>query len=604
MTRRFQPNRRLLELLVGSNLYGSPDACLRELIQNSWDAIQLRKGTGDGKGGIIEIHFSDKGRWFEVIDDGIGMDLPTIKKSFLEIGADKVAVLSRGSRETQIGYFGIGILSIFLVADKFHVATRALESEGDGIRFEIRGIHDDMEFIDEPYTNIGTSVRVFLRSDGPFAASSVPECLANYARHVDGVTIVSVDDGRSFPLPQRWVTDELDNVHQIDSISGVVEGRFAFSPALRAHVGALSSEITICNAGFLAEDRAHDLLPLSTVGLLGELDISPNALTMGMSRERIQRDELWTQLGATLQDVFAQLACQELSEGSLREPTTIDPQELKRNILLWYKYIPESEPFVDLHATLAERVFATIPFTVAGRKNATLDRLLEIERNAKQLFYRDISGSAQHTEHIDDEGLPIRVSQEIRDSVRVGALRANGYDVVELGSIPVNIRTGNSVHAHHIAEYELVNKCLTPRGVPLTNIMNATEADMDLQSIERLPTLNDALSIGEGLRFANVPDSTRRVIADSTGVKYVNLRNEDIQEILRIIPRAISNPLQSRLLDAYLQLETYQFQSARRILRELLLTEELSSLANSETAPFTKRHMESLIKDLRSELTP
>ena len=153
-------------------------------------------------------------------------------------------------------------------------------------------------------------------------------------------------------------------------------------------------------------------------------------------------------------------------------------------------------------------------------------------------------------------------------------------------------------------EYELVNKCLTPRGVPLTSITNATEADMDLQSIERLPTLNDALSIGEGLRFANVPDSTRRVIADSTGVKYVNLRNEDIQEILRIIPRAISNPLQSRLLDAYLQLETYQFHSARRILRELLLTEELSSLANSETAPFTKRHMESLIKDLRSELTP
>ena len=125
---------------------------------------------------------------------------------------------------------------------------------------------------------------------------------------------------------------------------------------------------------------------------------------------------------------------------------------------------------------------------------------------------------------------------------------------------------------------------------------------MDLKSIERLPILNDALSIGEGLRFAHIPDSTRRVIVDSTGVKYVNLRNEDVQEILNAIPEAISNPLRIRLLEAYLQLEIFQFHSARRILKELLLTGELAALANAETAPFTKRHMESLVKALRAEL--
>ena len=125
---------------------------------------------------------------------------------------------------------------------------------------------------------------------------------------------------------------------------------------------------------------------------------------------------------------------------------------------------------------------------------------------------------------------------------------------------------------------------------------------MDLKSIERLPILNDALSIGDGLRFARIPDSTRRVIADSTGVKYVNLRNEDVQKILSIIPQAVSNPLRSRLLEAYLQLEIFQFHSARRILKELLLTEELPSMANAETAPFTKRHMESLVRALKSEL--
>ena len=530
------------------------------------------------------------------------MDLPTIEKSFLEIGEDKLNVLKGGSRDTQIGYFGIGILSIFLVADKFEVASKALDSTGDGVRFQISDIDDEMEFIDEPYTEIGTRIKVFLRSDGSFTIGSIPEYLSNYARHVNGVTIQSLDDDHCSDLQQSWVTDGLENVHEIADIPGVLGSRFTFSPALRANVGTLSSEITICSAGFLTESEAHDLVPLPAVGLIGEIDIAPNTLTMGMSRERIQRDERWTDLGAKLQGVFVQLALQVLTKGALREKPDIDIKQFKRNILLWYKYIPENEPFSMLHLTIEDRLFAVAPFAVSGRGNTTLKHLLENETNTHRLFYRDISRGSQHTEHIDDEGLPIRVSQEIRDSVRVSALRANGYDVIELDNIQVNVRNGTTVQTHQIQEFELVNRCLGGREVRLVNITEATEADMDLKSIERLPILNDALSIGDGLRFARIPDSTRRVIVDSTGVKYVNLRNEDVQEILSIIPQAVSNPLRSRLLEVYLQLEIFQFHSARRILKELLLTEELPSMANAETAPFTKRHMESLIRALKSEL--
>ena len=602
MPKRFEPNRRLLRLLVGSNLYGGPDACIRELVQNSWDAIQLRRATGDGRGGTIEVSYSEKERWFEVTDDGIGMDLPTIEKSFLEIGEDKLDVLKRGSRETQIGYFGIGILSIFLVADKFEVATKEFDSDGDGVRFLIGDIDDEMEFIDEPYTKIGTRIKVFPRSDGSFSIGSIPEYLSTYARHVNGIKIQSVDDGKRIELNQTWVTDGQENVREVDDIPGVMASRFTFSQALRANVGTLSSEITICNAGFLTEKEAHDLVPLPTVGLVGEVDIAPNTLTMGMSRERIQRDDGWTSLGIKLQDVFVQLALRELSDGGLQDQPNMDIQEFKRNILLWYKYIPANEQFSALHAIIESRLFSVVPFAVSGRSNTTLSDLLENERNAEKMFFRDISRGNQRTEQFDDEGLPIRISQEIRDSVRVSALRANGYDVVELANIQVNVRSGTSVQTQQIQEVDLVKQCLSGRGVLLVNITEATEADMDLKSIERLPILNDALSIGGRLRFARIPDSTRRVVADSTGVKYVNLRNEDVQEILNVIPEAISNPLRIRLLEAYLQLEIFQFQSARGILKELLLTKELAALANAETAPFTKRHMEKLVKELGSEL--
>ena len=398
------------------------------------------------------------------------------------------------------------------------------------------------------------------------------------------------------------MTDGQENVREVDDIPGVMASRFTFSQALRANVGTLSSEITICNAGFLTEKEAHDLVPLPTVGLVGEVDIAPNTLTMGMSRERIQRDDGWTSLGTKLQDVFVQLALRELSDGGLQDQPNMDIQEFKRNILLWYKYIPANEQFSALHAIIESRLFSVVPFAVSGRSNTTLSDLLEKERNAEKLFFRDISRGNQRTEQFDDEGLPIRISQEIRDSVRVSALRANGYDVIELANIQVNVRSGTSVQTQQIQEVDLVKQCLSGRGVPLVNITEATEADMDLKSIERLPILNDALSIGGRLRFARIPDSTRRVVADSTGVKYVNLRNEDVQEILNVIPEAISNPLRIRLLEAYLQLEIFQFQSARGILKELLLTKELAALANAETAPFTKRHMEKLVKELGSEL--
>ena len=94
----------------------------------------------------------------------------------------------------------------------------------------------------------------------------------------------------------------------------------------------------------------------------------------------------------------------------------------------------------------------------------------------------------------------------------------------------------------------------------------------------------------------------RRVIADSTGAKYINLRNGEVQEILELIPGAISNPLRSRLLDAYLNLELYQLASARKILRNLLTEDDLATLANAETALFTRQYMEKTINKLRSEL--
>ena len=602
MPKRFQPNRRLLTILIGSQLYGSPDACIRELLQNAWDAIQLRKNSGDGQGGIIEIRYSIKEHWFEIVDDGIGMDMETVDKSFLEIGENKLAVLHGGSPDTQIGYFGIGILSIFLIADKFEVATKHLAPNKDALRFEITGIDDDMVILDNNDSTIGTRIRVFLRAESSFDLTSLPVSVRNYARHVDGITITSTDDGTSTQLSHQWLTKPVDNVHPLPASKGIRTGRFGMNPALKKPEGPLSSEITICNAGFLAETDAPDLIPLATIGMIGEIDVAPNTLTMGMSRERFQRDERWKELGRLLETNFIRFVLEELQTGHLRSNGSFDPPEIKRNILLWYHYLPNSDPFTELYSTIEQRVYETVPFPISDRTPSTLERIISNVGDKKRLFYRAIGKKTQYTKNIDDDGIPIRVVEEIRDSIRVGALRANGFDVLELGLMNVNVLHDNTVQTHQIHEHELVSKCLSARGLPLINITDASASDMDLRSIERLPLLNDALSVGGALRFASVPDSLRRIITDSSGTKYVNLRNRDVQKILEFIPQAISNPLKNRLLDAYLKLENFQLHEARQILVELLMNPKLGLMANARTAPFTEQRIESLIKDLLLEL--
>ena len=124
---------------------------------------------------------------------------------------------------------------------------------------------------------------------------------------------------------------------------------------------------------------------------------------------------------------------------------------------------------------------------------------------------------------------------------------------------------------------------------------------MDLQSIERLPILKDALLIAGGLRFAAVVDSKRRVISDRSGIRYINLRNHEVQQLLKVIATAVSNPLKSRLLEAYLKIEEFRLRDARQIVMDLLATEDLSALASGDVAPLTRQHIESLVTKLLAE---
>ncbi len=602
MAKRFQPHRRLLTTLVGSNLYGAPDACVRELLQNAWDAIQLRQLRGDGQGGKITVKYSVSQGWFEVIDDGIGMDQKTIEDSFFEVGQDKLAVLQVTEPVSQIGYFGIGVLSIFLLAERFEVFTKSGISDEPGIRFEVTGINESVEFFKHEQSDPGTRIRVFPKATEKFSLASLSDVVKSYARHVPGIILYSVDDDRRETVTDRWAIDNLINVREVGGISIVRSGRIGFLPALRQNSGTLENQITICNVGFLVEESVRDLVPIATIGIGGEIDLEPSALTIGMSRERIQRDQLWSNLGGQLQTFFIQTAIEELTTGELKRLPEADSEEVKRNILLWYNFLPPQPPFSELYETLDRRVYETVPFNQAERKPITLANLVKENRQGGKLYFRQIGPHTHRHENIDDDGLPIRIYREIRDSVRVSALRAKGFSVIELNLHQVNVKAQNTVQTLQIQEQPLVQKCLQKRGIDLIDITNAPASDMDMTSVEKLPILRSALTKAGGLTFAAVPDSKRRVISDQTGMMYINLRNPAVQELLELIPDAISNPLKHKLLEVYLKLEDFKLSDARETLINLLSRNDLATLATAEMAPLTKKHVEGRIRDIMQEI--
>ena len=149
---------KVIDLLTGENLYSDAGVFVRELLQNSIDAVLMRV-KHDKKfkleDGLIQIETwnDDQGNtWFCIRDNGTGMDEDIIENHFLKVGnsyytSDRFRYENRsgkGGGYTAISRFGIGILSCFM-GDKAHtqlkVSTKRFGEETEnGIRLDVTGL--------------------------------------------------------------------------------------------------------------------------------------------------------------------------------------------------------------------------------------------------------------------------------------------------------------------------------------------------------------------------------------------------------------------------------------------------------------------------------
>ncbi len=164
---------KILELLTGHTLYNDSSVVLRELLQNSLDAVRLAHGANAQTNGRISIKWDSSARSLTVIDNGVGMTQEVIERNFLRVGASYYQE-PRFKKEnpdfSPISRFGIGVLSTFMIADEVQVITSHAK-EAQARQIELRTVHGKylIRLIDKAMDQVadlnptGTSVRLVLR---------------------------------------------------------------------------------------------------------------------------------------------------------------------------------------------------------------------------------------------------------------------------------------------------------------------------------------------------------------------------------------------------------------------------------------------------------
>jgi len=153
----------IVKLLMTRELYGGPWLCVRELLQNSLDALRFRVAVHQrdltvrwGKGQIHFSHYlkSDGTEILRCEDNGIGMDLPIIEHFLTNVGRsyyrspefeqERLSLRAAGADFEPCAQFGIGFMSVFMLGDRISIETRrdygSARGVGDPLVVEINGL--------------------------------------------------------------------------------------------------------------------------------------------------------------------------------------------------------------------------------------------------------------------------------------------------------------------------------------------------------------------------------------------------------------------------------------------------------------------------------
>lgn len=177
---------RILEILA-REIYDSPNALLRENVQNAYDAVLMRAEVSEFSLDDARIDVIIQPDLVSIRDNGIGMDETALRENYWRAGSSG----KRGDaarRAGVVGTFGIGAMANFGVAERITVRTRTLGSGTTLVSSAVRSElaiqeecirlkeDDDLEF------DVGTVVRADLDSENRVNVREAVDYLRTFVR--------------------------------------------------------------------------------------------------------------------------------------------------------------------------------------------------------------------------------------------------------------------------------------------------------------------------------------------------------------------------------------------------------------------------------------
>ncbi len=241
----FQVDLRGVIDLLSDHLYSGPHVYLRELMQNSVDAITARKQIDHQLDPTIRIEIIDGNAapTLVVYDNGIGLTPDEVHQFLATIGQSSKRQVDRSD---FIGQFGIGLLSGFMVCEEVVVITRS--ARGDSPTVEWKGRSDGTYSIRNLEHDAEPGTQVFLRAKPGchefFKPKFVRETARHYGTHLPiSVTIVHGQDRKLInevpPWRYEYSSGESRIERQLEYGQRVFDQQFLDAIPLESEIGGI-----------------------------------------------------------------------------------------------------------------------------------------------------------------------------------------------------------------------------------------------------------------------------------------------------------------------------------------------------------------------------
>ena len=226
-TVKFETEVSKLLDIVANSLYTEKEIFLRELISNASDACEKLRYVSQSDSSIektkqfeIRIHINEKNKTITIKDNGIGMDesdmksnLGTIAKSGTEDFIKKMG--DKKGDVNQIGKFGVGFYSSFMVSDQVVVRSKKYDCQ-DGFLWTSDG-KGTFSIENTNYNTNGTEITLSIKKEENEFLSKhrIEEIIKKYSDFVPFPIFVSLEEDKKEKKDEKEIESQVNSAEAI-----------------------------------------------------------------------------------------------------------------------------------------------------------------------------------------------------------------------------------------------------------------------------------------------------------------------------------------------------------------------------------------------------